>query len=294
MNDLDGSSFVVLLARQRSGTNALRSVLDAHLDIFCMPEIFHPRPSPEAHLEVETNYFNFLERHTKGDIKSVMVSAEAQESVFVAYLAYLRSFSNERYVLLDIKYNSTHHLDPPWRQMTAEPGLFALIKKHGLKVLNLTRRNYLRYHLSNLKSRTTRRFTLENGGDAQPSSESHGVTPYEDPTLAVIPTELRWDLELCQWEDQLIARNLAGYAGYLAADYADLFSRLGHPPSARELGRIAEWLAISPFEVRVPQYRKQATKSLEATIANYEEIQASLRGTPFEYCLEDEPINRDA
>ena len=39
---------VILLARQRSGTNALRDVLDSHQEVFCLPEVFQAEPSPNA------------------------------------------------------------------------------------------------------------------------------------------------------------------------------------------------------------------------------------------------------
>src|SRR4051794_4639493 len=94
--------FVILLARQRSGTNPLRSVLESPPDLFCAPEVFHPEPSPDADYEVETNYFEFLERHTKGDIKPVLTSMERQEELFLDWLRYLRCFSEKRFIVLDV------------------------------------------------------------------------------------------------------------------------------------------------------------------------------------------------
>src|ERR671916_608662 len=80
---------VIMLARQRSGTNALRDVLQSHPDIFCTPEVFHERPSPDAHLEVETNFWNFLEAHPKGTVRRSQ-SLESQHELFVAYMRFLR------------------------------------------------------------------------------------------------------------------------------------------------------------------------------------------------------------
>ena len=74
---MDYSNVVVMLSRQSSQTNLLREVFDVHADIFCLPEVFHPEPSPEANLEVDTNYFNFLERHSRDAIKDVLTSQEA-------------------------------------------------------------------------------------------------------------------------------------------------------------------------------------------------------------------------
>ena len=251
-----------------------------------MPEIFHPEPHPDAHLEVETNYFNFLERHTGGDIKPVLVSADETRHAFAEYLSYLRTFTSSRYILLDVKYNSTHHLDFPWRQMTEEPGLFTLLREQGMWVLNVTRRNYLRYYLSWLKGETTKRYTVdEAGADAK---------DYDDPKVTIVPAKLMWALELCRLEDEMVARNLAGWKKYFTVDYAQLFVRPGHPPAAAQLSRISDWLEIDEFDPQPPQYRKQGTKSLRGTVENYEDVAAALRGTQYETFLGDEPISREA
>ena len=280
---MDNSTFIVMLARQRSGTNPLRSVLDAHPDVFCSPEIFHPQPSPEAHLEVEMNYFEFLERHLKGDIKQVLTSLDSQERVFLDYLSYLRCFSDKRYVLLDVKYNSTHTLDGPWREVSREPELFLLIRRHGLRVLNLTRRNYLRYYLSWLKANESDRWTIDAGADG------------DDPVVTVDPDAMIFHLELCRSENDAIAASFSEYPRYLEVEYDDLFPELGEPPSREELARIAAWLAIPPaFPAEPPRYRKQAVRPLGETIANYGEVVEALRGTPFEYCLDDERMHAAA
>ena len=116
---MDLSNVTVLLARQRSGTNALRDVLDSHPQVFCLPEVFQSQPSPKARHEVEANYFNFLDER-RGQIKSVLTSEEAQEALFLEYLAYLDAFSEKPRMVVDIKYNSAHNVDAPWRDLAAE------------------------------------------------------------------------------------------------------------------------------------------------------------------------------
>jgi hypothetical protein len=280
MRAIDTSPFIVMLARQRSGTNPLRAVLDRHPEIFCSPEIFHPRPSPETELEVEMNYFEFLERHTEGAIKPVLTSLEAQEQLFLDYLSYLRCFSDKRYVLLDVKYNSTHAVDGPWRAVGREPELFLFIRRHGLRVLNLTRRNHLRYYLSWKKAELTAQWTDESAGRER---------PVDDPSITVPIEELMFHLAECATESQAVTRSFEGYPQYLELEYEDLFPTFGKPPAPKELRRLAAWLAIEPeFASGRLRHRKQAVLPLAATIENYEEVVAALRGTPHEYCLDDE------
>src|SRR3954453_138504 len=184
------SNVTVLLARQRSGTNALRDVLDSHPQLFCLPEVFQSQPSPKARYEVEANYFNFLDER-RGEIKGVLTSEEAQEALFLEYLAPLASFSEKPQMVVDIKYNSAHNVDAPWRDLAAEPTLFAYIPRpgigvpnrpppnyppQGIPVPNLRPRNYLRYYLSWLKTEQTRKYHLHaSGPDRAVKVEDEGI-----------------------------------------------------------------------------------------------------------------------
>ena len=279
---------IVLLARQRSGTNSLRHVLNAHPDIACLPEVFHPTPAPADRLAPRTNYFNFLEQHPRYTIRDVLTSREAQRKVFLDYVAYLRRFSDQQFLLIDVKYNSTHHMDGPWRPISAEPTLFSFIRQYKLRVLNLRRRNYLRYYLSRVKASQTRKWTVRerSGGSQEPP-------PVTDFSVVLPMDELMPLLKLCRAEDELVDHSFAHYRPYLAVEYEDLFPRLGAPASEVQLERLTDWLDIDwAFPSTRPQYRKQAHLPLRDTIDNYEEVEEALRGTEFEYCLEDERMYR--
>ncbi len=56
---------------------------------------------------------------------------------------------------------------------------------------------------------------------------------------------------------------------------------------------IAAWLGIpNDFSQTTSRYRKQSALPLRETIQNYAAVERALRGTGFEYCLEDEPMYR--
>jgi hypothetical protein len=277
---MEHAETIVMLARQRSGTNALRDVLDSHADIYCLPEIFQSQPSPKAHLEVETSYFNFLDEH-RPRVKEIFTSAEAQERFFLEYMEFLRSFASKRYMLVDIKYNSAHNVDGPWRDISGEPTLFEYIRQNGMRVLHLTRKNYLRFYLSWVKTNLTGKYHLHASGAL--------ASPRVEEGLTVDIEDLLFRLGLCQSEDRLVIRNLGGYDRYLAIEYEELFPRIGGPPSGEVLGHIAEWLGIADdFPKTEPRYRKMSALPLSKAITNYEEVAAALRGTELEYVLEDE------
>jgi len=296
---MDYSNVVVMLARQRSGTNAFRDILDAHGDIFCLPEVFQSEPSPRARYEVETNYFNYLDQH-RDKVKEILTSEDVQKRFFLKYLEFLRSFSEKRYLLVDVKYNSAHNVDGPWREITAEPSLFKYIRDQELRVLNLTRTNYLRFYLSWTKTNLTLQYHLhappkskevdrEGPDGATQASPSDQRPQVHEDAITVDLDDMFFRLELCQSEDRLIDRVFSHYPNYLAVDYEDLFPELGAPPSREVLGRLAAWLEIeADFPKTEPRYRKQSALPLSKAIANYGEVAAALRGTDFEYCLEDE------
>ena len=268
---------IVMLARQRSGTNPLRDVLDSHPDVFCTPEVFHELPSPDTELEVEMNFFAFLDRHPKATVRRAQ-SQELQEELFLDYLDFLHGFTDKRYVLVDVKYNSTHHFDGPWRGITEQPSMLFFMKRHGVKVLNLTRRNFLRYYLSWHKANLNETWAVPRDSDGP-----------ADRRVTLDRDDVVWTLESCRLENDAITRAFEGRPIYKTFDYEDLFPALGGPVSAQVLEWIAEWLAIEPaFAQAEPQLRKQSSLGLRDTIENFDEIAEALAGTPFEYCLEDE------
>src|ERR1051326_4317250 len=141
------SNFTILLARQRSGTNPLRSILGTHPDVFCFNEVFNfgDREAGDALLR-QTNFFNFIERHSAGDIREAF--PDRHEGIFRDFFEYLGCFSEKPRLIVDVKYNTTHFLTEPWARDVTSPYLFDLIERYGFRVLNLRRRNYLRYVLS--------------------------------------------------------------------------------------------------------------------------------------------------
>jgi hypothetical protein len=281
---MEYSDFVILLARQRSGTNPLRAVLGSHSEIFCFPEVFNNRVAPRQRLGAQANYFYFVTRHTERDSGDVL-RRDDDEEVFLDFLEYLRCFTPKRFLLIDVKYSSTHHVTKAWRFVTEEPHLFFLIRKHGLRVLNLQRRNYLRYCLSELKAQRSRRWTLLGGSSA--------ASAQVDQTIEVDVEWLLRTLELCRSEDAAVSRSFENYSPVLRLDYEHLFPQLGASMAQPTLDRVADWLGIAPaFAETKPRHRKQSLLPLDETIQNYDEVAEALRGTDFEYCLEDEAIYR--
>jgi hypothetical protein len=275
---MDHSQLIVLLARQRSGTNALGAVAGAHPDITAIPEVLN-QPAEAPRPWAEANYWTYLRQRGRSPVAA---SNEAQAELFRDYLFHLRTFSPKRYLLIDVKYNVTHVADGPYRAINAQPALFDYIEANGMRVLNLTRRNHLRTYLSFAKATRTSRWIV-----------THGDAPAEDPSIRLDPDELLFHMRLWADEDALVARRFAGNPRALTLEYDDLFPVLGGAPAAAELSRLAAWLGVpAEFPDTGPKLYKQAVRPLTETIENFGEVAAALAGTEFEHCLRDERAYR--
>ena len=270
--------FTVLLARQRSGTNALLSVLGTHPEIFCFDEVFRRddliRPDP---VQIRGNYFNFLEEYADGDVTRIF--PDRHQELLTAYLAHLRRLTPKRLVVVDVKYNSTHHLSGMWRPIV-EPTLFAWLKERSIAVLHLTRRNYLRCLLSHLKAWESKQYYVFEG----PAPEDVRVTV---PATWALEEMQRW-----QMEDDLVAAAFAGYAHYKQIEYADLFPDDSGAIAAATLDDLRAWFDVPPAFVNRVSLSKQSALPLVESVENFADVRATLQGTPFEGCLDDEPAYR--
>jgi hypothetical protein len=270
--------FTVLLARQRSGTNALRSVLGTHADICCFNEVFKPADRyNEEPLIRASNYFTFLEQYCAGDVAKAFPDRSAE--TFAAYLAYLRGVTTKRLIVIDVKYNSTHLVTDVFREIAA-PTLFPLLKTHQIGVLHVTRRNLVRCLISALKAFESRCFQVEDG------------RPPADVRLSLPP---RWTLDrMEEWaaEDAGVAAAFDGYDRYKCIDYADLFPDATGAVDGSALLDLAEWFGVSDAFTNHTSFAKLSTLPLDQTIENFDALRAAFQGTRFEHFLDDEPAYR--
>lgn len=271
--------FTVLLARQRTGTNALRSVLDTHPDIHCFGEIFKFEEKTSADpLTRAGNYFTFLEQYCAADITRAF--PDRHEQIFADYRAYLTGLTAKRLTLVDVKYNSTHHISAVWRAI-ADPTLFTLIKTSGVAVLHLTRRNLLRCVLSHLKGRASNTFHAPVG-----------TPPPQDTGVTVPPIWLKHQLQRWADEDRQVAWTFREHPHYKHVEYTDLFPDASGAMAGPALVDLAAWFGLENVFVNRAGLQKQSSLPLDQTITNFEEVRDVLRGTPFEFCLQDEPAYR--
>ena len=263
---MDFSKITVLLARQRSGTSVLRSVLDSNPDIHCYNEIFNYNQ-----LTFEGNYFEYLSHLSRCEL-----SPEKNTKNFISFLHSLYERQKKEQIVIDVKYNSCHYLSEPWQRLTAEPVFFRLIKDKNIKLCHLKRHNYLRYIVSNALAVANDKWQMF-GNDKMSI------------TCTCLNAEYVWrTLCLCREEDRYVEDAFSSYGNYASFEYADLFPATQQHVSESVLDRLSVFMGVHNSFNLLPKYRKQVSQSLKEVIENYEEIDSLLKDTEFEYCLNDE------
>lgn len=269
---------IVLLSRQRSGTNAFRAVVDSHTDLHCFEEVLNP---DEHYLEQDWSYFNFI----RAQCAVQDLHPANQLNVFASFVDHLHNLHHKPNTLIDLKYNTCSHISANWRPLTggASMPVFNWIKKSGLPVIRLRRNNYLRVALSNEIANLRQKWHDRTG---EPIDNTKVVLPMEGKT-GWLQQLLAWELE-----DQLISEHFEDYSQLLELEYAKIFPRINQSICPAALVRTAKLLGVANEFSTETWCVKSTSKPLWESIVNWQQVVAALRGTRFEWMLEDEPMYR--
>jgi hypothetical protein len=255
----------VLLARQRSGTGALGSVLDQHPELHFVGEVFH-----HDAVNSEPNYFHFFREMVARDPRMAFPGAAAER--LDAYFAYLKGRRPQERTVVDIKYRSTHHFNGFWHGVCDDPALFRLLEARQVPIIHLTRRNVLKTYVSGLLA------------DANRVWHARSAEELRTHTVRLNPAQTLGHLKAASSEIDRVFHALRRYPAIATFDYAELFDAQGEL-SSRVERKLCELLGIAPFTTRRPVFVKQVSDDLSAVIENYEEIRDALAPTHFGWML---------
>lgn len=149
---------VLIVAKQRSGTNYLRSVLSSGQGIRDLGEVFQPR---SRNLQVNANpkYEEWL-RHTGNN-----VGISYDESVQHAE-RYLKELVDKYGVVcLDVKYNSCLRVIGTWYSAAEIPPIIAAAIRCNFLVVHLERLNRLEHAVSTAVAEKTGNYVVPVGAD---------------------------------------------------------------------------------------------------------------------------------
>lgn len=269
---------IVLLSRQRSGTNAFRAVIDSHADLHCYEEVLNP---DEHYLEHDWSYFNYIRANCS--VKDLHPANHL--NVFSNFIDHLHNLHNKPKTLIDLKYNTCSHISANWRPLTglAAMPVFNWIKKNGLSVIRLRRNNYLRVALSNEIANQRQKWHDRPGE----KTDTTKVVLKMDGNTGWLKQMMAWNLE-----DQLISEHFEGYSQLLELEYSEIFPRINQAIRPEALEGTANLLGIANDFSTETWCAKSTSRPLWESIANWQHVVDALKDTRFEQMLEDEPMYR--
>lgn len=273
-------NLTVLLARQRSGTHFLASVLNSHPEVHCWGEILNSRE--DAITRFDWNYFAYLARTT--DI--VKYNPDTALEHFAGFTHWLCDRTPAPNVVIDIKYNSLNHVPVGWAGPASPPGILTWFIEQGARVIRLTRRNHLRHIVSEKLANANQRWHIVNDEPLRVSS------------VALSPEAILKRLKVAENTDAYFDRVFTLYPDlgpgqYLEFDYEDMVPVLNAGMASKVKARLGEFLEVdSSLFKEQSGLRKSAPKALAELVSNYEQLADSLRGTRFERFLADEKMHQ--
>ena len=149
-----------VFATQRSGTNFLRYCLASDERIADLNEIFGFNVRPAL-------FWRHRKKVLDEQPEMVFPSDDNMSKLFESFIQKFIEPMDAEYVLIDVKYNSVHNLNPVWQSLLDVPFLLRQIKKHQFPVIHLVRRNVLATHVSHVRAERTGQYIAEMGDDVE-------------------------------------------------------------------------------------------------------------------------------
>jgi len=256
--------FGILLARQRSGTGALGTVLDKHQELEYTGEVFHP-----SNIGTRKNYFTYKRSEIEADIKNFVPSKNIDQ--FLNFLEQIKS--ENKCPIVDIKYNSLHHLNGDWHAPVDRPLILNYCISNQLPIVHLTRKNYLAGHISGLLAAANKVWHARKNDE-----------------ISVLDIEV--DVSNLVESFQTIQRNVDLVKHWLGRrhfvtelEYDEIFdSEGGLTEQACE--SIQDIFDVGQFLDRFPVFVKQNKVPLHESIKNFDEVCEALFSTEFAWMVE--------
>jgi LPS sulfotransferase NodH len=270
----------ILLATQRSGTNFLRSVLNSHPDLDCYPEVFlNPRPDEDLTAGYRHGiqpFWHFFRDRLEADPMTGM--PDNRPEPVRQYFETLSETADTmgRTILVDVKYNSLHHMDQYWRTPTAPPEMLKFFAAQEYPIIHLTRNDPVRVAVSLLHARETSQYVASK----EQAVRSSVITPD--------PVEFHHLLRGQRRNRDLIRNWLRKFPEVLEIAYEDLLdAEDASGMNAEAFGRIETFLGLEARTEFRAKTKRTTARPLQEVLGNFGAIQKRLAGTEFECYLDD-------
>ncbi len=251
---------------QRSGTQALGSVLDQHSGIEYLGEVFH-----DKYRDRPSNYFGYLENLNNAD--RALLSPDQSPERFRRFMAHIDALTKKDVTALDVKYASTHHFEKYWKNLWAPPFFIQLLAAHQIPVIHLTRRNILKQYVSNLMAEATNVWNVKE------------LAELDTKKIKVNTESLIAELDMRENHARLMGQYLLACPKVTTFDYAELFWE--NELSESVAAKLTEFLGVTDFVNRKPVFHKQNPEHLEDAISNMDDVVATIQPSRFFWMLEN-------
>jgi hypothetical protein len=228
-------------------------------------EVFHPGVMRER----PHGFFRFLAGRVASDVDLAIPHREQRARLFDDYMAHLAGLASTSHLLIDAKYNNTHHFNGIWHDVDQVPSLIGLIRDRGYPVIHLVRRNLLQTHCSQVLAYATNRWSVPNHGVDQPPS---------DRKITIDTDSLVMQLERLQTRINFFTWCLRDHAPIARLFYEDLLTDGKINPDVRD--ELSKLIGVPLDLALTPAYAK-VSPPLGEFVSNYTDVIRALSGTRF-------------
>lgn len=255
----------IVVGQQRSGTTVFIWSLSKSPEIQTFGEVFH-----DAALDQKSNYFNFLRSFDCEPELKFLPAAEYRRTLFDEYMKRVFSLAGSQVPLLDVKYNSWHHLNTYWHNEEERSNLLQLVMERGYAVLHLYRRNVFEQALSMF-------YAQQRGAYHVRVAENEPEPPRM--TVRVDCSWARDEMDRSLRNTARFRRFLEGYERVIEIPYEEMMD--GDFISNAHGKRIAALLGVKAGPFGPAPFRK-ATPPPREVVENAEELKRFFARTQFE------------
>ena len=258
----------VIIARQRSGTGALGSVLDQHPSVSSLGEVFH-----HDAIDREPNYFWFLRNLVEKDPDMALPGAHGKR--FGLYADFLKQRTKKAHTIIDIKYSSLHHFNAYWLGILEPPTLFQILRGRRIPVIHLGRKNHLKAFISS---------QLAQLNEEWHAKSQDAITIR---SLTVEPVACLQFIRTMKREYERVKKILEKHPRLLELEYSEIFDEAGELRTA-VAEQLADFFQIAPFKKHKPAFVKQTPEALRNVIENFGEVAKVLDATEHAWMLHED------
>lgn len=262
---------IFLVASQRSGTNYLRFLLQKTGVIENFGEIFDTTQLQNE--QWNHQYFLYRLGQIKADPSLSIPLENNAEKLFNGYVEFLAKLAgNMPFFLMDIKYQSLHHMDTVWQEPLARNHVFKLIEKNDYKVIHMVRHNLFEFFVSHQLALKTGKYHLLPGENDEAG------------TIEVDVDYMLRDMKRLEREQVLVRRFIWPIRNKIEIAYENMrYNPNSMPPHLRV--KLSEFLGYDLPSTQQAYFRKIIKDPFDV-ISNKQAVRECLLGSRFSRFIE--------